>query len=1014
MINWQNKAIKPHRLLFFAYCIILGFLANYFTVALPITAPLTVGNVTIFVILVRLGPIWGLISFLAVTAPLMQPFVVLLCAIQCLLFWLHTNNAKFGIAVTCVIYIPICALISYLAVPASIAQHPELFSLYLLACTAVFGWCIKAADMMLRMSVNRQLLKRISLQEQLSYRFGLYTAIPATLFISMGLYGATSVHLVKKMQRYHEHIEALQSDIQLRLNTYTASVASYAALPADLLGKITLMQLVNQFPEFISALITNEHGSVTEFYKADVNSNALIGASVADRTYFQQVRRSRAPYISDTFTGRTLGSDQLFAVSAPVFSDDTFSGIVEVSVKLDELLQVFKNADSSVNHKILLDNAGKKIWGGNITGTVGDYWQQPDHAKPMNTPFLAGNLFNPLSALSISNDGHHFVFQGAIGQTGWTLTYYVDTESTILVFYLYFAIALGLITLILDTSILLSRRFISRYTMALEQLVDYTKSWDGQSTNQPAPEFTQSALEIETLTNSFITMQRRVAGAHHAIVATMHEVRQLNSELEQRVEQRTHELEQERDKANHLAAVKTRFLANMSHELRTPITIIKGFTQTLLTEADTASKSTLLRIQQNTEHLHDVVNDILDVAKMDAGKMSYAPIDFNITKVLDEMAASLRQLCLNKQLSVALNIDIPDTLYVWADPFRFKQILLNLISNAVKFTHQGQITLSAIQNDAGIVISVIDQGVGIAPDKLPTLFQAFTQADSSISRDFGGTGLGLYISKELADAMQMVLTTESKLNHGSIFSLAVPKKILSHHADAIPSAVQQSSQLVVQSIKGKHVLVVDDVKDIRDLIAKLLQETGITLSYAEDGKQAIDRCTKQAFDLILMDQQMPRMDGLSAAKQIRSQGITTPIIQLSADVFTEPNSDSPFNVVLTKPFDKTALLNALNQVFATTLPAAQQDAVATIDDELAQQYYQHLVTQITILTQLSAEQQWELLARELHKIKGTSACFGLTDIAAAAAQAERDIKADQVAPQLLDNLFNLIKAIKTS
>ena len=399
---------------------------------------------------------------------------------------------------------------------------------------------------------------------------------------------------------------------------------------------------------------------------------------------------------------------------------------------------------------------------------------------------------------------------------------------------------------------------------------------------------------------------------------------------------------------------------------------------------------------------------------MDAGKMSYAPIDFNITKVLDEMAASLRQLCLNKQLSVALNIDIPDTLYVWADPFRFKQILLNLISNAVKFTQQGKITLAAIQNDSGIVISVKDQGVGIAPDKLPTLFQAFTQADSSISRDFGGTGLGLYISKELADAMQMVLTTESKLNHGSIFSLAVPKKILSYHANETTSAVQQNSQLAAQSLKGKHVLVVDDVKDIRDLIAKLLQETGITLSYAEDGKQAIDRCAKQAFDLILMDQQMPRMDGLSAAKQIRSQGITTPIIQLSADVFSEPNADSPFNVVLTKPFDKTTLLSALSQVFATTLPAVQQDAIATIDDELAQQYYQHLVTQITILTQLSAEQQWELLARELHKIKGTSACFGLTDIAAAAAQAERDIKADQVTPQLLDNLFNLIKAIKTS
>ena len=1008
MINWHSKPLKINRLIFFSYCVLLGYFANLSAVALPIAVPLTVGNVAIFVILARLGLIWGMLSFMVVTLPLTQSPAIVLTAAQALLLLIYVDHPKRTTWQPSLLYIPIAAVICYLMLPVAISHHPLLLSLFVLLCTAVFVWCIKAATLLLAMSVSARQLRQQSLQNQLSYRFGLYAAIPATLLITLGLNGATSVNLVEKMAAYQFQSEQLKSDIELKLNEYLATVQTMAALPGKMLDKSTLQHLVTQRPEFISALTTDKQGIVTQFYKADVTNNALLGNSVADRAYFSVVKIQQSPYVSDTFTGRMLGQDQLFAVSVPIIEEGNFQGILQLSVMLDALLNVFSINNEDMSHQILLDSAGKKIWGNKTSGNIGQLWLRPEHANAMPKAFLQQSVFNPLQPIIISKDAHHFMLQEQIGTTGWSLNYFIDTESTILLFYFYFAIALGLITLILEASINLSKRFVSHYTMALEQLVDFTKHWDGKSTEQGKPEFSQSASEIDALTDSFISMQRRVSGAHHAIVATMQEVRQLNSELEQRVEQRTSELEQERDKANHLAAVKTRFLANMSHELRTPITIIKGFTETLITNANTDILPQLTRIQQNTEHLHNVVNDILDVAKMDAGKMSYAAKSVNALNVLEEIGASLRQLCNSKALTADTAITLPAELCIWADPFRLKQILLNLVSNAVKFTHSGIISLSARLIESDMEISVTDQGVGIVADKIPTLFQAFTQADSSISRDYGGTGLGLYISKGLADAMGMTLTVDSILHQGSTFTLRIPAKLVSIETQPLTTEVQQTVTVSKLRHQGKRVLVVDDVKDIRDMIASLLKDTGLELYFARDGREALAMVTTNDFDLILMDQQMPGMDGRTAAIAIRQSGVTAPIIQLSADVFTDQPELAPFNSKLAKPFDKSTLLQTLSNQLNLCV-AVSADSQNYIDDELLIEYKLSLATQVETLQQLFSEQRYEQLMRELHKIKGTSACFGLTAIAEAARSAEKKLKQGIHEPNLLESLALLVQ-----
>lgn len=1005
MINWQSKPLKINRMMFFSYCVLLGYLANLSTVALPVTVPLTVGNVAIFVIMARLGLIWGIVSFMIVTLPFAQSPAIVLTAAQALLFIAYFNRPKRTIWLFSLIYMPFAAIICYLMLPVSISHHPLLLSLFVVLCAAVFAWCLKAATLLLAMSVQTKQLRQQSLQNQLSYRFGLYAAIPATLLITLGLNGATSVNLVKKMAAYHFQSDKLKSDVELKLNEYLSLTQVMAALPDKMPDKATLQHLVTQRPEFISALTTDQLGIVTQFYKADVTNNNLLGTSVADRAYFRAVKTRQLPYISDTFTGRLLGQDQLFAVSTPIIEDGRFRGILQLSVKLDALLHVFTIDNDDMSHQILLDSAGKKIWGNKTSGNIGELWQRPEYANAMPKAFLQNSVFNPLAPIIISKDAHHFMLQEQIGTTGWSLNFFIDTESTILLFYFYFAIALGLITLILEASVTLSKRFVSRYTMALEQLVDFTKQWDGKSATQVKPEFSQSALEMDALTDSFINMQRRVSGAHHAIVATMQEVRQLNSELEQRVEQRTRELELERDKANHLAAVKTRFLANMSHELRTPITIIKGFTEALITQANPDTLQMLRRVQQNTEHLHNVVNDILDVAKIDAGKMSYAAQSVHALSILDDIAAGLSQLCDSKPLTANITISLPAELCIWADPFRLKQILLNLVSNAVKFTRNGTISLAAHYSESNVAISVADQGVGIAADKIPTLFQAFTQADSSISRDYGGTGLGLYISKELADAMGMALTVDSTLHKGSTFTLQIPAKLVSFETQPLVAAVEHTRALSGELHQGKRVLVVDDVQDIRNLIASLLKETGLVISFATDGRQALEMAKNHAFDLIIMDQQMPRMDGRTAALEIRQLSIKTPIVQLSADVFSDQTELAPFDSVLTKPIDRTELFQTIERLLKATLPQSLHQE----DDELAVEYQQNLATHQDSLLQLLNLKKYERLSLELHKIKGTSACLGLHAITKAAAEAEQKLKTNIIDNQLLTKLMLAIE-----
>ena len=384
---------------------------------------------------------------------------------------------------------------------------------------------------------------------------------------------------------------------------------------------------------------------------------------------------------------------------------------------------------------------------------------------------------------------------------------------------------------------------------------------------------------------------------------------------------------------------KSVFLATMSHEIRTPLNGVLGMAQAMTVEPlPPKQRQRLETIIHSGQNLASILNDVLDMAKIEVGKIVLEDIEFNLEALIESSHSTFTLLTEEKGLTFSANVSPQVEGYWRGDPGRLRQILQNIISNAVKFTDDGGVTLTVDRDDQAIVMNVTDTGIGISPDQLDGIFRRFVQAEASTTRRYGGTGLGLAISRELAELMGGTLDARSELGRGSTFTLRIPLTYVGADERTLAQAATQPT--VEQADRDLRVLAAEDNSVNRLVLSTLLEQFGITPVIVNDGAMALEAWRANSWDLILMDIQMPVMDGLTATKAIRAEEARTarrrtPVVAVTANAMAHQVAEydaAGFDGYLAKPL----VIGDLYDTISTLIVTMDADTSPAIPDRIGQ------------------------------------------------------------------------------
>ncbi|WP_281517126.1 ATP-binding protein, partial [Vibrio parahaemolyticus] len=422
----------------------------------------------------------------------------------------------------------------------------------------------------------------------------------------------------------------------------------------------------------------------------------------------------------------------------------------------------------------------------------------------------------------------------------------------------------------------------------------------------------------------FVAVMLLVGSFLYQLQYRMHNLKQLNSELEA-----------ETDKAERAAKAKSSFLAAMSHELRTPMNGVLGISQLIAEETkEPVTKEHIKVILDSGQHLMTILNDILDFSKVEENKLELEEAPFHLEQVLTPVCSAIQPLIDEKSIELIVENDVPNNTEFTGDCARLRQILFNLAGNAVKFTNEGHVLIRTELNgeDKQLLIIVSDTGIGIAPDKQGRVFNSFEQADSSTTRRFGGTGLGLAIVKKLTELMGGSITLKSVEGVGTQFIVTLP---IPWNESEKPSP--QHTPVQTRSTQNLRILLAEDNR-VNALVAKgFCEKLGHTVDVAENGLVAVEKARDNDYDLILMDNHMPEMNGVEATRFIREKlRVKTLLFAYTADVFREAHDHfiaAGADHVLTKPLQRESFADALKQ-FSARLKVKQTEEVSPASNVL--------------------------------------------------------------------------------